>query len=87
MSVLGNDKDEQTCTSEIGFAGDDSLNKVLLGLIALVDILTRSMLKWQGHIRGGQVWTDICIKNTGLGRVMLLICDLKNWATRSVVFF
>lgn len=45
MSVLGNDKDEQTCTSEIGFAGDDSLNKVLLGLIALVDILTRSMLK------------------------------------------
>lgn len=87
MSVLGNDKDEQTRTSEIGFAGDDSLNKVLLGLIALVDILTRSMLKWQGHIRGGQVWTDICIKNTGLGRVMLLICDLKNWATRSVVFF
>ena len=46
MSVLGNDKDEATCTSEIDFAGDDNLSKVLLGLIALVvDILTRSMLK------------------------------------------
>lgn len=86
MSVLGNDKDEETCTSEIGFAGDDNLSKVLLGLIALVDILTRSMLKWQGQIPGVQVWSDICIKNTGFGRV-ILICDLKNWATRSVIFF
>lgn len=46
MSVLGNDKDEETCTSAIDFAGEDSLSKVPLGLIALaVDILTRSMLK------------------------------------------
>lgn len=87
MSVLGNDKDEETCTSEIGFAGDDNLSKVLLGLIALVDILTRSILKWQGQIPGVQVWSDICIKNTDFGRVILLVCDLKNWATRSVIFF